>query len=44
LKLAQVALSCGANDLHGTIIEEHLFHMGAFGFAPTAQPKIFSTA
>jgi len=27
LKLAQVALSYGANDLHGTIIEEHIFHM-----------------
>jgi aminodeoxyfutalosine synthase len=27
LKLAQVALSHGADDLHGTIIEEHIFHM-----------------
>jgi aminodeoxyfutalosine synthase len=27
LKLAQVALSYGANDIHGTIIEEHIFHM-----------------
>jgi aminodeoxyfutalosine synthase len=27
VKLAQVALSYGANDLHGTIIEEHIFHM-----------------
>src|ERR1039457_5439605 len=27
LKLAQVALSYGAYDLHGTIIEEHIFHM-----------------
>ena len=27
LKLAQVALSFGADDLHGTIIEEHIFHM-----------------
>src|SRR5437899_2227425 len=26
-KLAQVALSYGADDLHGTIIEEHIFHM-----------------
>jgi hypothetical protein len=26
LKLAQVALSYGADDLHGTIIEEHIFH------------------
>ena len=27
LKMAQVALSYGADDLHGTIIEEHIFHM-----------------
>jgi len=27
LKLAQVALSYGADDLHGTIIEEKIFHM-----------------
>ena len=27
LKLAKVALSYGADDLHGTIIEEHIFHM-----------------
>ena len=27
LGLAQVALSYGADDLHGTIIEEHIFHM-----------------
>ena len=27
LTLAQVALSYGADDLHGTIIEEHIFHM-----------------
>src|SRR2546423_70256 len=26
-KLAQIALSYGADDLHGTIIEEHIFHM-----------------
>jgi aminodeoxyfutalosine synthase len=26
-KLAQVALSYGADDLHGTIIQEHIFHM-----------------
>ena len=26
LKLAQVALSYGDDDLHGTIIEEHIFH------------------
>jgi aminodeoxyfutalosine synthase len=27
IKLAQVALSYGADDLHGTIVEEHIFHM-----------------
>ncbi len=27
LKLAQVALGYGADDLHGTILEEHIFHM-----------------
>lgn len=27
MKLAQVALNYGADDLHGTIIEEHIFHM-----------------
>jgi len=27
MKLAQVALSYGADDLHGTIIEERIFHM-----------------
>jgi aminodeoxyfutalosine synthase len=27
LKLAQVGLSFGADDIHGTIIEEHIFHM-----------------
>jgi len=27
MKLAQVALSYGANDLHGTIVEEHIFEM-----------------
>lgn len=26
-KVAQVALSYGADDLHGTIVEEHIFHM-----------------
>jgi aminodeoxyfutalosine synthase len=26
-KLAQVALSYGADDLHGTIVEEKIFHM-----------------
>ena len=27
MKLAQVALKFGADDIHGTIIEEHIFHM-----------------
>jgi aminodeoxyfutalosine synthase len=27
LKLAQIALSYGADDLHGTIVEEYIFHM-----------------
>ena len=27
LKMAQIALSHGADDIHGTIIEEHIFHM-----------------
>ncbi|HWI58310.1 MAG TPA: aminofutalosine synthase MqnE [Bacillota bacterium] len=27
IKLSQVALSYGADDLHGTIVEEHIFHM-----------------
>jgi aminodeoxyfutalosine synthase len=27
LKLAQISLSFGADDLHGTILEEHIFHM-----------------
>jgi aminodeoxyfutalosine synthase len=31
LKLAQVALSYGADDIHGTIIEEHIFHMAGAG-------------
>lgn len=30
-KLAQVALSYGANDIHGTIIEEKIFHMAGAG-------------
>src|SRR5258705_10867040 len=36
MKLAQVALSYGADDLHGTIIEEHIFRM-AGGQAPQLQ-------
>mgnify|MGYP003311512980 CR=1 FL=1 len=31
MKLAQVALSYGANDLHGTIVEEHIFNMAGAG-------------
>ncbi|MFM7214712.1 MAG: aminofutalosine synthase MqnE [Verrucomicrobiota bacterium] len=27
MKLAQIGLSYGADDLHGTIVEEHIFHM-----------------
>ena len=39
LKLAQVALSYGADDLHGTIIEEHIFHM-----AGAASPQLQTDA
>jgi aminodeoxyfutalosine synthase len=38
LKLAQVALSYGADDIHGTIIEEHIFRM-AGGQAPQLQAE-----
>lgn len=38
LKLAQVALSYGADDLHGTIVEEHIFHM-AGAKSPQAQTE-----
>lgn len=31
LKLAQVALSYGADDIHGTILEEHIFRMAGGG-------------
>ena len=31
LKLAQLALSHGADDLHGTIVEEHIFRMAGTG-------------
>jgi aminodeoxyfutalosine synthase len=34
LRLAQVALNYGADDLHGTIHEEHIFHMAG---APSPQ-------
>jgi aminodeoxyfutalosine synthase len=39
MKLAQVALSYGADDLHGTIIEEHIFHM-----AGTTAPQLQTEA
>jgi aminodeoxyfutalosine synthase len=38
IKLAQLALSYGANDLHGTILEEHIFHM-AGAKSPQAQTE-----
>ena len=38
LKLAQVALSYGADDLHGTIVEEHIFRM-AGAKAPQLQTE-----
>ena len=38
LKLAQVALSYGADDLHGTIVEEHIFHM-AGASSPQSQTE-----
>lgn len=39
LKLAQVALSYGADDIHGTIIEEHIFAMAGGG-----QPQLQTEA
>jgi len=38
LKLAQLALSFGADDLHGTILEEFIFHM-AGAKTPQLQPE-----
>jgi aminodeoxyfutalosine synthase len=38
MKLAQVALSYGADDLHGTIVEENIFRMAGTG-APQCQPE-----
>jgi len=38
IKLAQVALSFGADDLHGTIGEEHIFHM-AVASSPQLQTE-----
>jgi aminodeoxyfutalosine synthase len=39
LKLAQVALNYGADDIHGTIFEEHIFRMAGGG-----QPQLQSQA
>ncbi len=39
LKLAQVALAWGADDIHGTIFEEHIFRMAGGG-----QPQLQSEA
>ena len=36
MKLAQEALSYGADDLYGTIIEEHIFHV-ASAISPKSQ-------
>jgi aminodeoxyfutalosine synthase len=38
LKLAQVALNYGADDLHGTVVEENIFHM-AGAHAPQRQTE-----
>ncbi len=38
MKLAQVALSYGADDLHGTIVEEHIFRMAGVS-TPQFQPE-----
>jgi aminodeoxyfutalosine synthase len=38
LKLAQLALSFGADDLHGTILEEFIFHMAGAN-APQSQTE-----
>jgi aminodeoxyfutalosine synthase len=40
MKLAQVALSFGADDLHGTIVEEHIFRLAGAAnrqFPPEAE-------
>jgi aminodeoxyfutalosine synthase len=39
LKLAQLALSYGADDIHGTIMEEHIFRMAGGG-----QPQLHTKA
>jgi len=38
LKMAQIALSHGADDVHGTIVEEHIFHM-AGAKSPQGTPE-----
>ena len=38
MKLAQTALNFGADDIHGTIIEEHIFHM-AGASSPQSQTE-----
>jgi aminodeoxyfutalosine synthase len=38
VKLAEVALRYGADDLHGTIVEEHIFRM-AGGGSPQCQSE-----
>jgi aminodeoxyfutalosine synthase len=38
MKLAQTALNFGADDIHGTIIEEHIFHM-AGASSPQSQAE-----
>ena len=44
MKLAQVALSYGANDLHGTIVEEHIFKMaGSETFEGQAEDALVKT-
>ncbi|MFM7805641.1 MAG: hypothetical protein ACKPGK_14260, partial [Verrucomicrobiota bacterium] len=41
LKMAQIALSHGADDVHGTILEEHIFHMaGARSPQGTAEREL----
>lgn len=41
LKLAQLGLSHGADDVHGTIVEEHIFHMaGATSPQMTAEADL----
>jgi len=41
LKLAQVALNFGADDLHGTIQEEYIFHMAGAKTPQSVAEKIF---